>query len=311
MQTDLLTSKPATSTVSQSDVFTTSAREGWLAVLHDLQSRRSRPLRVLLPAYIGQSDREGSGIFDPIRTVGAQPVFYSMDENLRPNQKQVEAIVSSESIDVVLAVHFFGFCQFSMTSLKNVCQRNSVLLVEDCAHVSYMLDSPLGSFGEFSVYSLHKFFSVPAGGVLRINSQGLRKRFEGRLPACPQSAKNVVLKVDGLQIAKRRIANYRFLNSALSGIKLIRPLWELPLGIVPHNYPMVVQRGQREALYFYLLEQGIRTTALYYQLVDEIPPDDFPNSFDLSNNILNLPVHQDLSKSDLENLVVHLKAFSG
>jgi dTDP-4-amino-4,6-dideoxygalactose transaminase len=309
MRTDLIANQSTPLTDRHKVVFTTSARAGWLGILRYVQSKSAHRLRVLLPAFIGQSDREGSGIFDPIREMSVQPVFYPLDENLRPNQQLVEAIIDRERIDVMLAVHFFGFCHFNLARLKLSCQRNNIVLVEDCAHVGYRLASTLGSFGDYSIYSLHKFFSVASGGVLRINAQPAMQQFDQKLPACPPSSVDSVLNSDLSLIANRRLENFQFLASAFETSKFIRPLRALSLGDVPHNYPVLVSNSQREPLYFHLLEHGIRTTALYYQLVKELSRKKFPKSFELSNDILNFSVHQDLSLSKLKALVVLVEAF--
>ena len=39
--------------------------------------------RVLLPAYVGWSAKEGSGVFDPVDELGVPYAFYRLDDRLR------------------------------------------------------------------------------------------------------------------------------------------------------------------------------------------------------------------------------------
>lgn len=262
----------------------------------------------MLPAYIGQSEREGSGIFDPIRETGVAPIFYSVDAQLRPDPIEIETKLNSCPVDVFLAVHYFGFCHLDMDQIKQACERSKTVLVEDCAHVGFATQSTLGGYGDYSFYSLHKFFSVPAGGVLKINHS--REFPELQPPACDQSIIDRVNSSDLRQIAERRMKHFEFIASAFENSDIVDPLWTLPQNCVPHNFPARIKHGLREKLYFYLLDRDIRTTALYYQLVDEISRDQHPVSHDLSDNILNFSVHQNSSPMELRNLIACVESFS-
>jgi len=72
------------------------------------------------------------------------------------------------------------------------------------------------------------------------------------------------------------------------------------------NLPIIVKNNKREKLYFKLMDEGIPTIALYYRLIDSIDRRQYPDSYYLSNNILNLPVHQDITKNDIEILTKKL-----
>jgi dTDP-4-amino-4,6-dideoxygalactose transaminase len=67
--------------------------------------------------------------------------------------------------------------------------------------------------------------------------------------------------------------------------------------------------GLREKLYFNLCEKKIMTTALYHTLIPEITSEKFPISHFVSQNILNLPIHQEVEQKDLKLLVREIKIF--
>ena len=49
------------------------------------------------------------------------------------------------------------------------------------------------------------------------------------------------------------------------------------------------------------------TVSLYYQLIKELNIEDFPISFNVSKEILNLPVHQDIEFEDIGFITTKMK----
>ena len=72
---------------------------------------------------------------------------------------------------------------------------------------------------------------------------------------------------------------------------------------------MRIKRDLREKLYFYLLERDLPTVALYYRMIEEIDLTKFPLSGQISQEILNFPVHQDTSIEDIETLTTAIDDF--
>ncbi len=83
-----------------------SARQGLSHVLH-LEEHRGKS--VLLPAYIGFSPREGSGVFDPIREAGAKYEFYRLDFELNINLVDLEMKLKEYQGNILLLIYYFGF----------------------------------------------------------------------------------------------------------------------------------------------------------------------------------------------------------
>lgn len=73
----------------------------------------------------------------------------------------------SDAVKVIIAYHQYGFPQ-NMEKLIDFCQDKKIILIEDCAHTidSKYKSIPLGSFGDFSIYSFSKFiFCFALGGI--------------------------------------------------------------------------------------------------------------------------------------------------
>ena len=69
-----------------------SARSAFRAYLERFAAASGRP--VLLPAYIGWSPREGSGVFDPIRSLALPYCFYRMSDRLELDLPHLEALLA-------------------------------------------------------------------------------------------------------------------------------------------------------------------------------------------------------------------------
>ena len=81
--------------------FTKSCRDAIRQVL--MMSGDSN--RILIPAYIGLSLEEGSGILDPIKESGTSFAFYAVDFNLDPILESLESRIKSFSPTHVLVVN--------------------------------------------------------------------------------------------------------------------------------------------------------------------------------------------------------------
>ena len=58
--------------------------------------------RVLLPAYIGYSAREGSGVFDPVAELELPYAFYKLDDQLHIDLHDFERCLSEGKARVVV-----------------------------------------------------------------------------------------------------------------------------------------------------------------------------------------------------------------
>ena len=50
------------------------------------------------------------------------------------------------------------------------------------------------------------------------------------------------------------------------------------------------------------MDRNMPTTALYYRLIDQLKGSGYKRMQYISNNILNLPIHQDITEQDLKDL---------
>lgn len=288
-------------------IFTNSAREGWELILKTLKSGA----KVLLPAYIGITDREGSGIFDPISKLGLPHGFYLLNSDLSISIEEIEKSISTNKYDLILLVHYFGFKIKNIEEIVSFCKKHNLIVVEDCAHLySYNLAgfSDAGSFGDYVFYSLHKNFPFKNGGLVVQNNM----KFEALTAKEIQLEENLsfqLIQYDAKMIASKRLENYNIWDSEIKDIEGVYPLKSLANNDIPHTYPIIVENDLRERLYFWLVKKNLTVIALYYRLIDSLNDDTYSEMQKISNNILNLPLHQDINKSDIRKLIEGIKQF--
>lgn len=290
-------------------IVTNSAREGWEAILRTLKPKT----KVLLPAYIGITDREGSGIYDPITNLNIAHDFYLLNSDLSISIAEIERCLLKRNYELILLVHYFGFKINNIEEIISLCKKHNIIVVEDCAHLyTYKLAqfSDVGSFGDYAFYSLHKNFPIKGGGLL------LKNNIKLKLP----TTENIELEANYAQqllsynaelIAAKRQENFKVMDKAIKGIEGVQPLKTLRKNDIPHTYPVIVKNNMREKLYFWLAEKDMTVIALYYRLIDSLKCKKYVDMVSVSNNILNLPIHQDMTKNDIEKLIVEIKQFYG
>jgi dTDP-4-amino-4,6-dideoxygalactose transaminase len=279
--------------------FTSSARS---AMVHILAScKATDPRGILLPAYIGLSKVEGSGVFDPVRQTGISHAFYKVNQRLVPDLQDVEEQLKTGRFQLVFLVHYFGCSQVDPDAFVSLCHAYGVKVIEDCAHtlLGGLDGRRLGTYGDYAIFSIHKSCGTSDGGFYLDHC--------GDLPAISHVSNFSIsyttlqdfANTDHIAASNQRLRNYQTVShwvSELPGLDLF--FEKIPVGVVPLNCPVMIADGKRELLYFKLVENGVFPTALYHQLISEISPAEFPNSYRVANNILNLPTHPDIKESD-------------
>ena len=122
------------------------------------QIRLNKKINILIPSYFcGQSLKH-------LRDLGNDIIFYNVNKDLSPDYKKLDDIVKIKKVDIMLQVHYFGKIMPQENS-RDFCDKNNIVLVEDCAHVIHPSISNKW-VGDYLFFSLHKHFPVKNGGIL-------------------------------------------------------------------------------------------------------------------------------------------------
>lgn len=286
--------------------FTKSARIAFSYILKVIDFKKNES--ILIPAYIGYTEREGSGVLDPIEENKVNYLFYPIEKDFKINTNTIKKMVEKKSIKALLLIHYYGILHCDILEIKRICKENNVLLIEDCAHTLYSKykNKYLGDFGDFSFYSLHKVLPIKSGGYFKINN---KKYFNTKLKVinedkAPYNTLEALLQYDELNSKDIVLKNYEYMSDKLKnidGLEVVFP--HLEEGIYPLNLPIYLTKIPREEFYFKMIDSGITLISLYYQLINSIQESEYPTSHLISKKILNLPINQDIKKNEMDLII--------
>ena len=283
-------------------MFYKNARTGFRAFLQATFKGKSG--KILLPAYIGWSTKEGSGVFDPIAELGIDYVFYRMTDRLHIDMDDVARCLKENQITVAVIIHYFGYVDPAYEKFVATAHEAGIVVFEDQAHsmLSDIVGGICGRTSEASAYSLHKLLPVNDGGVLLLNI-GNKKILVNPI----SETENIFpyWEYDLLRIARKRRENTRVLMQMLrklvGEVEILRPIMDD--SIVPQTLPVIIKDVSRDKLYEVMNLRGYGVVSLYHTMIKEIKKEEFPISHELSGKIMNLPVHQDIGIKEIAGMV--------
>lgn len=119
---------------------------------------------VLVPDY-----HSGAEVW-AMRAAGANVRYYPIQSNLEMDVEKLKQLCTPE-VRVLYVIHYLGWPQ-PMHELVPFCRERGITLIEDCALslLSEVDGEPLGTFGDYAIFCLHKSLPIPHGGLLVQNT---------------------------------------------------------------------------------------------------------------------------------------------
>lgn len=303
-------------------------------------------LRIIFKAYIELGImNKGDEIIIPANTYiasvlavtdcGLSPIFVEPNfQTYNLDSSKIEEVITAKT-KAILTVHLYG--QNSIDDkLLNLCKKYNLKLVEDCAqsHGAKWKGKIMGNIGDAAGHSFYPGKNLGALGdagavttndlklyktIEAIRNYGSREKYKNiyqglnsRLDEIQAAFLNVKLKYLHTEIANRRkVANY-FLEH-IDNDSIILPRVIHQEGHVWHLF--VVRTKKRQQLQDYLTKEGIQTIIHY-----PIPPHkqeayknfnhlNFPETENLANEILSIPISPVLEQFEIEKVVNVLNNF--
>lgn len=281
-----------------------NARSAFSAFLQTVSPNAKE--KVLLPAYVGWSSREGSGVFDPIAQLNLSYAFYKVDNRLHIDLDNLEQLFQTHQVKVLVLIHYFGYVDPNYIKAIALARRYGAFVLEDEAHAMFtdLIGGASGRLGDACIFSLHKMLPLKTGGMLVINSGGdiLKPDYlpEVNLPS--------PWEYDLKEISHRRRQNAEVLSQLLESLKDdVEPLChQLKPGEIPQTYPVLIRNVSRDKLYLEMNQAGFGVVSLYHTMIKQISLQEFPVSHQLAGQILNLPIHQNVKPHALAAMVNQL-----
>jgi dTDP-4-amino-4,6-dideoxygalactose transaminase len=102
-----------------------------------------------------------------VQHAGAALAFYRVGRDGVIDLDHLERQAQAPGVRSVYVIHYFGFAQ-PIAAIVDLCRRLDLTLIEDCAHTlySHIEGRPLGTHGQFGIFSPRKTLPLPDGGAL-------------------------------------------------------------------------------------------------------------------------------------------------
>lgn len=287
------------------------------------------------------------GAAHAVRASGAGLRLVDVDvATLNPRVEHLEEALNSHT-RAILLLHYGGRMDW-IREIAELARRRGVFLIEDsaCALGGRWNGVPYGTFGDVGVWSFDsmKLLVTGDGGMIRVGDADLRRKvydrvnlggvrpgYEsaagrrerwwelnpsswGRLSFMNDLAAAIGLvqlqRIDSFIQRRKRVAQtYDSAFATVPWLRLPPPQTEES---VPYFYWVQTPAGVRDNLAYYLRERGIYTTFRYWPLHRTALYADagrYPGADAAADMTLLLPVHQNLSDSDISHIIDSVCAF--
>jgi dTDP-4-amino-4,6-dideoxygalactose transaminase len=127
-------------------------------------------------------------------------------------------------------------------------------------------------------------------------------------------SKRIINKTNFEEVKIIRRKNFEYLlNHFLKNERGILPFHELPPGVCPLFFPIIIKDPKkRNSMYRILKSKGVVTHPWWERFHQEVPWNDFPDAVYLKQRLFGLPIHQDLTFGHLDRIIEEFeKAYKG
>lgn len=275
---------------------------------------------------------------------GAKPVFADIDESFNIDPKKVKEKITKKT-KAIIAVDLYGNPS-NYKELLKISKQHDIKLIADSAQAIGAIygSKKVGNIADISTFSLYATKNIMSGegGIVTTNDKKLADkvisfRNHGQNPVTRYEYIELgynyrltdVLAAIALEqfknvdkITDKRINNAKKYNELLAGIKgLILPKIEKENRHAFHQYTIRLTedfKGNRDAFTAFLKSEGIGF-GIYYPVPLHLSshlkylghkPGDFPITEAFANQVVSLPISQDLAASDLIKVAKVIKNYA-
>lgn len=269
-----------------------------------------------------------------VALTGGTPVFVDIEPETFTLDPEAVAAAITPKTKGILPVHLYGH-PARMRELEKLAADRGVALYEDAAqaHGASLDGRPVGSFGEFAMFSLYptKNMTSGEGGMVTtatddiarrvklLRNQGMERQYENEVVGFNARMTDIhaaigrvqLTKVDGW--TKTRQQNAAFLDQNLQGV-VVPPVAEGAVHVY-HQYTIRVV-DDRNGFVKALKEEHNVGSGVYYPIPNHRLPSlapyapglDLPETERAAREVVSLPVHPSLTQADLDRIVTAVNA---
>lgn len=261
---------------------------------------------------------------------GGTPIFVDADNNMEMDVESIERKIT-EKTKAVLPVHLYGqSCR--MDKIKEICDRNNLKLVEDCAqsHGATFNGKKAGTFGNIGCFSFYPTKPLGALGdagaivtdddelaeqIMLLRNYGSKIKYHNEINGVNSRMDEIqaaLLKVGLKYLDRGNEERRRQANMYRAGIinkKIIIPEEYKEAYHVYHLFPILVE--DRDRFQKYLKDHGVNTQIHY-----PIPPyvaecykewgykwSDFPNAERFARQEVSLPIYAGIQDCEIQYVI--------
>jgi dTDP-4-amino-4,6-dideoxygalactose transaminase len=318
----------------------TSCTEGLFQAIAALEPDPTSEIILPTVSFIGAAHA--------VRGAGATVALVDVDsDTLNPRVDAIERAITPRTTAILL-LHFGG-CLDWIEDIAELAKARGLVLIEDsaCSLGGRRKGIAYGCFGDIGVWSFDamKLLVTGDGGMIRVGDEELRRKISagvnlggvgsglnalavasdrwwefdavswGRHAFMNDIAASIGLvqlgRIERFVARRRQIADYY--DKALAPLTWLRPRPVSADGGVPYFYWVRTAPGVRNRLATYLHQRGVYTTFRYWPLHRTSLYRDhssFPGADLAADSTLLLPVHQNLSQTDVNHIIDAITAFT-
>lgn len=264
-----------------------------------------------------------------VALTGATPVFVDIEPNtFSLDPVAVEAAITPNTRGI-MPVHLYGH-PARMRELEAIAKKHALALYEDAAqaHGATLDGRPVGSFGEFAMFSLYptKNMTSGEGGMVTaaseeiarklrlLRNQGMERQYENEVIGFNARMTDIHAAIGRVQLTKvdawtkTRQENAAFLDANLQDVT-VPPVLDGAVHVY-HQYTIRVPED-RDGFVTALKAEHNVGAGVYYpipnhrltSLAPYAPGLDLPETEKAAREVVSLPIHPSLSQNDLDRIV--------
>lgn len=272
-----------------------------------------------------------------IGLLGASPVFVDVGDDYNIDPTLIENAITPKT-KAIMPVHLTGR-PCDMDAISAIAEKHALYVVEDAAQSvgARYKEKPTGSLGDIGCFSLHPLKTLNACGdagiittddaelkqrILRLRNHGLKNRdecaewgYNSRLDSLQAAFLNLKLRHLSAWTEKRRTHAMIYQQELRDLNGIICPSDRSHEYAAYHTF--IIRADRRDDLQRYLNQHGIGA-GVHYPIPIHVQesaaslgfgPGDMPKTEQQADEILSLPVHQNLSDDDIRYVCLKVRAF--
>lgn len=274
---------------------------------------------------------------ETITQAGADPVFVDVDEYYTIDASKIEDKITSKT-KAIIPVHLYGQMA-DMETIMAIAEKHNLKVIEDCAqsHMSELKGKRAGLWGDVATFSFYPGKNLgaygDAGGMITNDGELAMKcrRFanHGALTKHHHEVEGINSRLDALQAAILSVKLphlYKWTQERIRvGHRYLELLKDVPQVTLPKLRPeslhsfhvFAIKVADRDSLKEGLDQRGVPTQIHYPKAMPFMPayarynatPADYPNSFELQENELSLPIFPEMTEEQIDYVCTSIKQY--